>query len=359
MKSVSITIPVPTQEYEIIIGKDLTSQINTFIQSRVFSKVCIVTDENLASQYGKELYTSIEATTHLITVPAGESSKRIETIENIWKELLSYQVDRHTLVLNLGGGVIGDMGGFAASTYMRGIPFIQVPTTLLSMVDASVGGKTGINFGEIKNLIGSFQQPQKVFIDTTYLKSLSDREFSSGFAEIIKHGLIADPEYFRQVTEKKPRAYSHTELEEIIARSCYLKSLIVESDEQEAGPRKKLNFGHTIGHAIEALSHESGEPLLHGEAIAVGMVAEAYISQQQGYLEPEDVALIEESLEKASLPTRFKGASTAQIEEKMKHDKKNTQGRIKWTLLKAMGEADYNIEVGETYIQAALEYIRS
>lgn len=359
MKTVSITIPARTQKYEIIIGKDLASQINTFIQSRVFSQVCIVTDENLASLYGKDLYTRLEATTHLITVPAGESHKQIETVKQIWNELLSYQADRHTLVLNLGGGVIGDMGGFAASTYMRGIPFIQVPTTLLSMVDASVGGKTGINFGELKNLIGSFQQPQKVFIDTDYLKSLSDREFSSGFAEIIKHGLIADAEYFRQVTKKKPRAYSHSELEEIIARSCYLKSIIVESDEQEVGPRKKLNFGHTIGHAIEALSHETQEPLLHGEAIAVGMVAEAYISQLQGYLEPEDVALIEESLKKASLPTRYKPISSAQMREKIKHDKKNTHGTIKWTLLNAIGEADYNIEVGEHFIQSALDYIRS
>jgi 3-dehydroquinate synthase len=359
MKTVSITLPVHTQEYEIVIGTGLTSNINTFIQSRVFSKVCIVTDENLAAQYGKELYTSIEATTHLITVPSGEAHKKIETVEKIWKELLSYHADRHSLVLNLGGGVIGDMGGFAASTYMRGIPFLQVPTTLLSMVDASVGGKTGVNFGEIKNLVGSFQQPERVFIDTTYLKSLSDREFASGFAEIIKHGLIADPEYFRQITEKKPRDYSAAELEEIIARSCYLKSLIVESDAQEAGPRKKLNFGHTIGHAIESLSHQTEKPLLHGEAIAVGMVAEAYLSQQQGYLEPEDVALIEESFERAGLPTRYKTATTAQIEEKMKHDKKNSQGRLKWTLLKAIGEADYNIEVGEKYIQSALEYIRS
>lgn len=359
MKTVSITLPAHTREYEIVIGTELIKQIQTFVESRVFSQVFILTDEHLADVYAKDLYTSLEATTHLITVPSGEAYKKIETVEKIWKELLSYHADRHSLVLNLGGGVIGDMGGFAASTYMRGIPFVQVPTTLLSMVDASVGGKTGINFGELKNLIGSFQQPERVFIDTTYLKSLSDREFASGFAEIIKHGLIADPQYFRQVSEKKPRAYSAAELEEIIARSCYLKSLIVESDAQEAGPRKKLNFGHTIGHAIESLSHQTEKPLLHGEAIAVGMVAEAYISQQQGYLEPEDVALIEESFERAGLPTRYKAATTAQLEEKMKHDKKNSQGRIKWTLLKAIGEADYNIEVGEQYIEAALEYIRT
>lgn len=356
MKTLSIHIKEHAKDYPILIGENLLSQIDELLDLSGYSKVAIIAD-NHTKTFIPSLKSAIKQQIIEIIIPSGEKTKNIETVKEIWQHMTDAQLDRKSLVINLGGGVIGDMGGFAAATYMRGIAFIQIPTTLLSMVDASVGGKVGINFAEVKNSIGSFQQPIAVIIDTNTLETLPDREFNSGFAEIIKHGLIDDKNYFEHVTNKTPRSYSPEELVEIIEGSCKIKALIVQVDEHETNIRKTLNFGHTIGHAVEILSAQSETPLLHGEAISIGMVAEAKISELLGYIQQKDLERIEEAFMNAKLPTRITGISQDRIFEKILTDKKNSHGKVKWTLLQAIGKADYNIEIGETFIKKAIQYI--
>ena len=271
----------------------------------------------------------------------------------LWTAMHDAQLDRKSLVINLGGGVITDMGGFAASTYMRGIDFVNIPTTLLSQVDASVGGKTGINFAEIKNLIGTFNQPQAVIIDATTLETLSERELVAGFAEIIKHGLIKDKNYLKKVTSKSPLEFSQEELLEIIKGSCEIKASVVQQDETENGQRKILNFGHTIGHAIESLCLGNLRPLLHGEAISVGMVAEAALAKTKGLLSDEEIQVIKQSLFHAGLPISVRGLSVDEIYTKMLSDKKNTFNQINFTLLSGIGNALYNQTSNEETIKQA------
>jgi 3-dehydroquinate synthase len=278
----------------------------------------------------------------VIAVSSGEQAKQIETVQSIWKALHKNGCDRKSLLINLGGGAICDVGGFAASTFMRGIDFMNIPTTLLAQVDASMGGKTGIDFEGVKNLVGTFSRPIKTIIDVDLLKTLPAREFIAGFAEIIKHGLIADVEYFRMVTSKHPLQFTRSEMIKIIARSREIKSAIVTSDPKEKGARKLLNFGHTVGHAIESLSLDTERPLLHGEAVAIGMVAEAEISESVGYICSADVELIRRVIEHAGLPTSVRNFSTKDIERKMRSDKKNEGGVINFTLLKKIGKAVIN-----------------
>ncbi|HSA84312.1 MAG TPA: 3-dehydroquinate synthase, partial [Patescibacteria group bacterium] len=278
MKILTINIPTAQKQYPILIGNELIGNLTNHIDINNYSRIFIVTDNIVAPLFLKKLLQTLPEGTAAITLSSGEKEKNIVTVGKIWSAMKENNLDRKSLVINLGGGVIGDMGGFAASTYMRGIDFLQIPTTLLSQIDASVGGKTGVDFAGIKNLVGSFQQPIGVIIDTQTLKTLPKREFLSGFGEMIKHGLIADKTYFELVTSKQPQSFSQEELINLIARSCEIKKTIVEQDETENGLRKLLNFGHTIGHAIESLSLETEMPLLHGEAVAIGMVAEAKVA---------------------------------------------------------------------------------
>jgi 3-dehydroquinate synthase len=357
MKNLTISFHQKHKHYPILIGSNILSEIENHINLEIYSKMAIITDQQIAKHHLKTLKDVLPHPTTDIILPPGEKYKTIETAQTIWKKLLEKGFDRKSLVLNLGGGVIGDMGGFAASTFMRGIDFIQIPTTLLAQVDASVGGKVGINFGEVKNIIGSFQQPKAVVIDTSFLATLPDRERNAGFAEIIKHGLIRDERYFDIVTKKQPKDFSADELTDVISHSCEIKADLVQTDETEFGSRKLLNFGHTIGHAVEALSYETDKPLLHGEAIAIGMVGEAKLSEEMGYIEADDVKRIEDALKNAHLPVRAHGYNFEKITDKMKSDKKNAYGQVKWTLLKRIGEADYNIHCGEGLVERALEYI--
>jgi 3-dehydroquinate synthase len=359
MKTLTISFHEKQKHYPILIGSNILSEIENHINLEIYSQIVIITDQQVAKYHLKSIKDALPHATTDIVLPPGEGHKTIKTAQTIWDQLLEKGFDRKSLVLNLGGGVVGDMGGFAAATFMRGIDFIQIPTTLLAQVDASVGGKLGINFGEVKNIIGSFQQPKAVVIDTSFLSTLPDRERSAGFAEIIKHGLIHDARYFERVTKKQPEDFSADELTEIISQSCEIKADLVQTDETEFGSRKLLNFGHTIGHAIESLSHETEEPLLHGEAIAIGMVGEAKLSEEMGYIETDDMKQIEDALKKAGLPVRTDGFDIKKMKEKMKSDKKNAYGQVKWTLLKRIGEADYNIHCGEGLVERALEYINT
>lgn len=348
---------------KIIIGKNLLSKINKLFDFSKFSKIAVLTDENiqmaLMSQIS-QIEKSLNRELIIITIPAGESQKNIETVKIIWKKMFEAGLDRKSLLINLGGGVITDMGGFAAATFMRGIDFLNIPTTLLSQVDASVGGKTGINFSEIKNGVGVFKNPIGVIIDVETLKTLPKREFVSAFGEIIKHGVISGREYFNFVTSKKPREFNQEDLIKIIKQSIKIKSDIVKKDLNEKNLRKILNFGHTIGHAIESLSWKTDKPLLHGEAVAIGMIAEsnsACLSRPMHNRRGCTAEVIKKALIKAGLPTKIKNINLENVMKAIISDKKNTDEIINWSLPKRIGKVLVNINVPKNQVIKAVESI--
>lgn len=357
MKEVSVQLPLQTSRgYTIYVGTGLIGKLGSLLALDSYSKILIVTDEAVPSSLLQDLSASLpQAAT--VTLPAGEQHKNISSVEQVWTALQTAGADRKSLVVNLGGGVISDLGGFAAATYMRGIDFVNLPTTLLSQVDASVGGKTGFNFGGIKNLVGSFAQPKAVIIDVETLASLPDEEFTAGFGEIIKHGIIRDKSYFDQVTAKKPRQFSQEELVDIIAGSCRIKAEIIEADEREAGLRKLVNFGHTVGHGLEAASLESGKPLLHGQAVSIGMVAEAEIARASSLLAANELELIREKLKGSGLPLSVKGLSLEAVMEKMRGDKKNENGQLNFTLPVSIGRARTDQHPAEKAVITALKTV--
>lgn len=359
MKTITVSLSNETSinSYPIHIGADLIGQIASILDIKKYSKIFIICDDIIKSHFLEKLQKGLLMQSECIILPSGEKEKNILNIEKVWEALKTGEADRKSLIINLGGGVITDMGGFAASTYMRAIDFINIPTTLLSQVDASVGGKTGIDFSGIKNLIGTFDQPIGVIIDVQTLKTLPQREFISGFAEIIKHGLIADKPYFDKVTQKLPRDFSEEELIDIITASCEIKRKVVEADQKESGLRKVLNFGHTIGHAIEALRLDSNSPLLHGEAISIGMVAEAKISQSMAMISDEDVEIIRQAVIHAGLPVSIEQLDIGEVTSRMHSDKKNENGRINFTLLERIGHATYNQQAPEEVIKEALQFV--
>ena len=355
MKKLSIKLSTTQEcEYPIFIGSHIIEKIDTVFDFSGYSKLFIITDEIVAPLYLDKLQNCLPAKVPEIILPSGESAKDIQYLTKIWQHMIDEQIDRKSLIINLGGGVIGDIGGFAASTYMRGVDFINIPTTLLAQVDESVGGKTMIDFHGIKNIVGTFYQPSAVIIDVETLKTLPERQSLNGFAEIIKHGLIKDKQYFDLVTSKKPTDFSQEELIEIIAQSNVIKAEFVESDEKESGMRKIVNYGHTIGHAIEALSLETEKPLLHGEAISIGMKLEAELSHRVGLLSHEDMKTVEATLKKSGLPTDLPNFPIEKIIEKMKSDKKNQSGKINFTLLEKIGKAVIDQIVEEDIIKKVL-----
>lgn len=358
MKTQAIKLPaIQPREYPILIGTGLIEKASKLFDVKGYSKLFVITDETVESLFLEKLLHALPSKVNHITLPPGEEAKDISRLTTIWKAMIDAQLDRKSLVINLGGGVIGDIGGFAASTYMRGIDFINIPTTLLAQVDESVGGKTMINLHGIKNVVGTFHQPSAVVIDVQTLKTLSKKQLLSGFAEIIKTGLIKDERFYHFVTSKMPSDFSESELIEIISRSCVIKAEIVQLDEKESGKRKLLNYGHTIGHAIEALSLETNNPLLHGEAISIGMVLENEVAIHEGILSKETAEKVKKSLHSAGLPTDLPDIGTQDIMQKMKLDKKNTNGKIRFTLLKQIGEAVIDQTVSDDVIRKALQSI--
>lgn len=358
MKKITVSLPArPKRDYIIHVSSNAIEEIGSMYDFAAYSKVFIVTDSVVGPLLLDKLVAALPVAADSVVLEVGDGQKSIKSIETIWTAMHAAGCDRKSLVINLGGGVIGDLGGFAAATYMRGVDFLNVPTTLLAQVDSSVGGKTGFNFDGIKNLIGTFDQPIGVVIDTSALTTLPEREFLSGFAEIIKHGLVCDKAYFEQVTAKLPLEFSQDELAEIISRSCQIKVEVVEHDETETGARKLMNFGHTVGHAVEALSLGTGQPLLHGEAVSIGMVAEAVISQRLGMLSETELREIEQALGNAGLPTRMNDLPLDELLEKMRSDKKNDNGNINFTLLKGIGSAAYDQRVEQPAIIEALQVV--
>ena len=341
----------------IFIGEDLLSKIDQLFDFSRFSTVAILTDENIPNLLVKKIEKSLNIKLTKIIIPAGENKKNIETVKKIWEIMINIGFDRQSLLINLGGGVIGDMGGFAASTFMRGIDFLNIPTTLLAQVDASVGGKTGINLNNVKNAIGIFKDPIGVIIDVETLKTLPKRELLSAFGEIIKHSIISGREYLELISSKKPDNFSQKELIKIIEKSVKIKSNIIKKDPKEKNIRRVLNFGHTIGHAIESLSWKTDKPLLHGEAVAIGMIAEAKLASLLGMLSKKDLKLITETIINSGLSISIKDINVADIRKIILSDKKNDRGIINWTLPKAIGEVSVNINVREQLVTEAINFI--
>jgi 3-dehydroquinate synthase len=358
MQEVTVRLPLDkSRGYKIHVGEQAIEKIGSLFELGQYSKIVVVTDDAVRPVLLGQLTAALPQGSPSVILPAGEKYKDIKSVQKIWTVLHDAGCDRKSLLINLGGGVIGDVGGFAAATYMRGIDFLNVPTTLLAQVDASVGGKTGFNFAGIKNLAGTFTQPIGVVIDPRTLESLPEAEFLSGFGEIIKHGVIKDKDYFAKVTAKTPGEFSAEELGDIIAGSCRIKAAIVGDDETESGARKLLNFGHTVGHAVEALSLETAEPLLHGQAISIGMVAEARISQVLNMLGETDLKRLRGVLTAAGLPVSAKGFTSDDILLKMRSDKKNEGGELNFTLLDDIGQASYDQHPPEDIVTEALRTI--
>ncbi|MFN0274777.1 MAG: 3-dehydroquinate synthase [Chitinophagales bacterium] len=348
---------ISLEEYKIYITSEIGEQTDFTAVLKNYSSLFVLTDENTK----KHCYPKIRSLLpphQLIEIAAGEKEKNIETCKKLWSQLVELNADRKSLLLNLGGGVIGDMGGFVASTFKRGFDFMQIPTTLLSQVDASVGGKLGIDLHEMKNLIGVFKNPKAIFIATDFLKTLPQSQVQSGFAEVIKHGLIADRVYWNKV--KGILLNQFFDWQEVVAKSVEIKKAVVEVDMHETGLRKILNFGHTIGHAVETLSLQSDtRPLLHGEAIAVGMICEAFISNQLNGLPHRELDEIVSVLRKY-----FSKYDTTKIPfEKLisiiQQDKKNVAGRFSFSLLNTIGSCEFDKHVESDVIRQSLIYYQN
>lgn len=361
IETVKVYTIIHAHSYKIYVGKDVFAQIGEVIDLESFSQIVILTDAKVGRRYLDEAEKELRKFNKNVssyTVDSGEKNKNLETVSSIYRALIKKKVNTDSLIVNLGGGVISDMGGFAASTFLRGISFINLPTTLEAMVDASVGGKTGINFEGYKNFIGTFAQPEGVFAEITTLETLPERILIQGHAEAIKHGLIADTDFFEKVTSRKINEFPEDQLIELIAYSIQLKANFIHQDEKEETVRKLLHFGHIVGHALELLSHKTDDPLYHGEAVAIGMVAEAKISQLMGMLPDDEFEIIERSIERVGLPTRYTKKTTVdKVLETIETDKKSLGGPIKWNLLHRIGKADFNIEVGNTLVRQGIEYI--
>lgn len=290
----------------------------------------------------------------LIEMGEGEYAKSIETVQKVWSSLTQAQAHRGSVLINLGGGVVGDLGGFAASCYKRGIQFIQIPTTLLSMVDASVGGKTGVNFEGLKNQIGAFSEPMVVIIDSAFLRTLDKRHLLSGWAEMIKHALLQGPDDFYLLTQKPPQQLSFKELSQLIARSVRIKQQVVDEDPREQGKRKILNLGHTVAHAIESVAMKANDSVLHGEAVAYGLAVELIIARNV-LLTPS--AYVDEVVNYILKYYKLSFASFDKKEliGKMQHDKKNAQGKMLFALLNKEALPQHDVLIEESMVEQALE----
>ena len=329
--------------------------LDQYIKENHFSSIIFLVDENTHIHCLPLLLADLDhiKAYEILEIDAGEENKTIETVSNLWMALAELGADRHSLVINVGGGVLTDMGGFMASTFKRGIKFINIPTTLLSQVDASVGGKNGIDLEGMKNMVGTFTQPEMVLIDPKFLKTLEQRQIKSGLAEMLKHGLIQDRDHWDNLVQLL--AHHAEDLAPFIMDSIEIKKQVVEADPFEKGLRKILNFGHTIGHAIESESLETEFPLLHGEAIVIGMIIEAFLAEQKGILSTEDRVEICDGFASLYALSTIDMNLFPQLMEWMSHDKKNENHEIKFSLVNKIGSCHYNIICNELEIREAFE----
>lgn len=349
-----------TQLYDIVIESSfdqLENELSKFdLEKR---KLCIVTDSNVSALYAKqieEILSGLANKVVIFTFEAGEENKNLNTVRNLYETLILEKFDRKDMLIALGGGVVGDLTGYAAATYLRGIDFIQIPTTLLSQVDSSIGGKTGVDFDSYKNMVGAFHHPKLVYMNLNVLQSLSSEQFYSGMGEILKHGLIKNEGYYIWLIEHLYEIYEKEmeTLEEMVYESCLIKSAIVEKDPTEQKDRALLNFGHTIGHAIEKLKNFE---LLHGECVALGSIAASYISFKRGNLTKDEFYEIRDMFVAFNLPITVTGISPVEVLEATKRDKKMDSGQIKFILLKKMGKAVIDHTVTDEEILEAIQFI--
>lgn len=339
--------------HPVHIHKSIEPLLTTFLQDNTYSQYIVLVDEN-TKKFCYPVVKSLLSKHTLIQIRSGEEQKHLETCTHIWQKMTDAKLDRKALCINLGGGVIGDMGGFCAATYKRGIDFIQLPTTLLSQVDASVGGKLGIDFQGFKNHIGVFRDPKAVLIATDFLQTLPYAEIRSGFAEIVKHCLIADAAMWNEI---RYRDLEEQNWDHLVSHSVAIKEKVVEQDPTEKGWRKILNFGHTIGHAVESYMLEQPKrKLLHGEAIAVGMIAEAYLAFKRKLLSEESLMQLEEFIFSTYGKVTLTVEDIAAIPPLALQDKKNASGKIQCVLLKQIGEPIVDQVITQKEIQDALKY---
>lgn len=336
----------------VIISK-ITESLPAFLAKKSYSKIVVLADSN-TKKHCYPVIKNILPKHDLITIPSGEKHKNLTTCERIWQSMTNAQLDRHALMINLGGGVIGDMGGFCAATYKRGIDFIQIPTTLLSQVDASVGGKLGIDFHGLKNHIGVFTQPNAVLIEAEFLKTLPKNELRSGFAEIIKHCLIQDADKWNEIRLKDLEEQNFPDL---ISHSVEIKKKIVAQDPTEKGLRKILNFGHTLGHAIETHFLDKGKDhLLHGEAIAAGMICETFIAFKRKLIDEKTLFLIEEFIFSIYGKANLKEKDIENIIKLTQQDKKNKGKEVRFSIIDRIGNCLFDVVVSNKEMKQALQY---
>ena len=355
-----ILVKTALKTYPIRITKGFES-LNDLAKTNGFCgrKLILITDSNVAPIYGKivrDILADVFEDISVVTFEAGENQKNLDTIQNFYRVFLEKKVDRKTVVAALGGCVCGYMAGFAAATYLRGIPFIQIPTTLLAQVDSSVGGKTGVDFCGNKNFVGAFYQPEFVFINTDTLDTFPEREFNAGMAEVIKYGPIWSEEFYyylkthkNEIRQKKPECLSW-----IIGESCRIKGAVVGSDEREKGQREILNFGHTIGHAIESCK---GFELLHGECVSIGMAAVMAIAEYRGYISNHEKKEFLDLLTFFDLPIKTDGINAQEVYRQMFRDKKVKDNKISFVLTKKMGETIRTTDVSEAEVMLALNTV--
>lgn len=354
----TVTLKTSNTSYDILVGAGLLSQAGTLLKSRGLSagKAVVITDSRVRKLHCDRLEKNMKDSGFdvlVIEIPEGEDRKSLETAGRLYEKLTDFYAERNTPLLALGGGVIGDLTGFVAATYMRGVPLIQTPTTLLAQGDSSIGGKTAVNHGQLKNKIGAFYHPRLTISDISTLGTLNTRELSNGLSEIIKHGLILDGEFFTylETNMDKIKALDEQALEYVITRSAELKAGVVEKDELDLGLRNILNCGHTVGHAVESVS---GLKMWHGEAVAVGLMVEARISNELGKMEDDELQRLEDILKKAGLPTRMPELAPERVLEAMQHDKKVVEGKVRFVLPERIGEAFIIDDVSASIIKEAL-----
>jgi 3-dehydroquinate synthase len=361
MNAPSLRVQLGERSYDIVVANDFLHQVGSFARARAQGNAAfIVTDEN-AKVHAQRIQQSLDKNgfrTWLAIRPCGEFQKSLAAAAELYDALIDLPADRRTLVVAVGGGVIGDLAGFVAATFGRGIPLLMVPTTLLAMVDSSVGGKVGVNHPRVKNMIGAFHQPIGVFIDTATLDTLPDREFRSGLAEVIKYGVILDADFFRTIEQTRERILQRdpAAIQRIVLRSCELKAQIVEQDEREdTDVRAKLNYGHTFAHAFETAGGYAS--WLHGEAVAAGMVCASRLAQQRGLIPRETTEQQIRLLQAFALPTAPNPWPVQDLLTTMCKDKKALDGRMRFILPTSLGEVALFDDVPESDVRAVLESV--
>lgn len=354
-------VALPQNSYDVWIGERLIEMLSPFLAAgKRYSRALIVSDRNVGKLYQESLLTVFRKAgipTDTYCIPPGEISKSLAEAEKIYTRAIETGLDRQSVIVALGGGVVGDLAGFIAATYMRGISFLQVPTSLLAQVDSSVGGKVAVNHSRGKNLIGAFYQPEGVFIDLSMLDTLPEREIYTGLGEIVKYGVIYDGDFFQYLENNAAKILRRERavLEHIVFRSCEIKATVVSQDEKESGLRQILNFGHTLGHAIEK---ETGYVRYnHGEAIAAGMMGAAYISAFLGLIDASAVKRLAALLERLHLPVAVQGCDADNIYADIFHDKKTVRGKVNWILMENIGRVAGFDNVPENIVKQAIGQI--